>query len=174
MHVLKNTWSVVTLKTGSVKALAKTPKVKGFGYLTVLISTVAMAIGGLNPLVILAYPFQLIGLWIFVLLAHFSASTLFKGKGDLQNFWGISSNLQMIYWVTVIPIVGPFISWIVGIYGLVLSGFAIRDHYGLTTGKAILALIIAILIPAIVFGILAAIFAAIFGAALWGALMSGY
>jgi hypothetical protein len=52
----------------------------------------------------------------------------------------------------------PIINFIAMIWTLVVEIIGVRQLHGLTTGKAVIAVILAIVIPLIVFGVLFAVF----------------
>ena len=76
---------------------------------------------------------------------------MFGGQGSLGTFSylsaGVWSPVSIITAVLgLIPLIGSCLGALVGIYGLVLSFFAIKTNYRLGDGRAIVVLILPVLL----------------------------
>lgn len=113
--------------------------------------------------------FYVVGWLIFVLAAQLMASKAFGAQITFQEFLRPLGYVQapaILNLLSFIPVLGAIITWLAGIYCLVLSFFAVRESTGLDTTKSILTVIVAwvaqvvvgMIIPGAIMG---AIFAAI-------------
>lgn len=167
--ILKDTLSALQFEKDGVKQIQSNPDAVTYGIITLILAGVASAIGMLNPIGIIANPIgSLIGAAIGTGITHLFAK-LFGGQGSYRDFFAVTTNAQLLLWISVIPIVGPILSGIAGLYLLVFYVFAIKEVYSLSVAKSILVLIL----PAIIIGVLFILLVTLFAASLFGALGLG-
>lgn len=109
-----------------------------------------MTPANLGIMTVLGIVFSLIGFILLCLLYHVIAK-MFGGQGSLGTFSylsaGVWSPVSIITAVLgLIPLIGSCLGALVGIYGLVLSFFAIKTNYRLGDGRAIVVLILPVLL----------------------------
>lgn len=109
-----------------------------------------MTPANLGIMTVLGIVFSLIGFILLCLLYHVIAK-MFGGQGSLGTFSylsaGVWSPVSIITAVLgLIPLIGSCLGVLVGIYGLVLSFFAIKTNYRLGDGRAIVVLILPVLL----------------------------
>ncbi len=109
-----------------------------------------MTPANLGIMTVLGIVFSLIGFILLCLLYHVIAK-MFGGQGSLGTFSylsaGVWSPVSIITAVLgLIPLIGSCLGVLVGLYGLVLSFFAIKTNYRLGDGRAIVVLILPVLL----------------------------
>lgn len=162
-ETLKRSIDALKLDPRAMGALAKSPDGIGHGFLTLALAGVAMSIGMLNPLMIpVTIIFLIVGFIIGWAILH-GLAKLFGGKASAAEFFRVLSNVSILYWVMVIPIVGPLLSWLIGLWLLVVEVVAIKNVHKLSTGKSVLV----VAIPVVV-GIILATILMVAGLAYWG------
>lgn len=101
------------------------------------------AISGGSVAAIISVPvFFLIGTFILHLIAK-----MLGGQGEYNTFAYLTSTFQAPLTMAssilaVIPFLGGCVAMIIGIYGYVLSYFAVKANYGLTSGRALAVVLI--------------------------------
>jgi len=163
---------IVKLNAAAMTETAKDSGAFNMALLFIVLSGVAGAIGVLNPVGIIVFPIvALIWAFIWVGILHILAR-LFGGKAgytELFNPMGLSSILG---WIAVIPVIGPFLSGIAGLWGIVVTVVVVKSVHSLSTGKAAAVVLIPLVILFIIGLVLAALFVALLGAIGLGAYTS--
>ena len=155
---LQDTLQALQFEEDGVRALQNNGDAVTYGIITAIIAGLATAIGTLNPLGIITNPISyLIGLAIGSGITHLFAK-LFGGQGSYRDIFAVMSNATLAYWVAVIPILGWFLSILVGLYMIAFSVYAIMTVYDLSVVKSILVLILPGILVAIVIGALLFLF----------------
>jgi len=158
---LKKGWEVVQLKGDAIDLLAQDEEAMGPALGILAIGGVAAAIGALSlPGIILMPILRLIGAFIFVGIMHFCATSFFGGTGGFKGVFIPISCASLITWIGIIPIVGPVLAVLAGIWLLVVSVVVVERAHAVDRGKAI----VVVAIPLLIGLIIAAIFAVIAGA----------
>lgn len=101
----------------------------------------AMSGGGIAAIIMVPLGF-LIGTFILHLLAK-----MLGGQGEYSTFAYLASTYQAPLTIAssilaVIPVLGGCVSFLLTIYGYVLSFFAVKANYGLTSGRALAVVLI--------------------------------
>jgi hypothetical protein len=112
-----------------------------------MISMATAAIGGAGLGAIIAVP---VGFLIGTFIMHLIARML-GGQGDYGKFAYLVSTYQAPLTMassilSIIPVLGGCIGALLGIYGYVESYFAIKTNYGLSSGKAVIAILIPLIL----------------------------
>ena len=108
------------------------------------------AMSGGNVAAIITVPVVfLIGTFILHLLAK-----MLGGQGEYSTFAYLSSAFQAPLTIVssilaVIPFLGGCVALIIGIYGYVLSFFAVKANYGLTSGRALAVVLIPLVLVSV-------------------------
>lgn len=109
---------------------------------------------------------------IFVGIIFIVAKILGANGSYTQLYYLISLvavPLAILTILSFVPVAGWILNLLVGLYSLYLWVVALQESQGLSTGRAVAA----ILIPIIVIGIIVAILAVLLGAAILGGLLTG-
>ncbi len=169
---VKQAIEIVKLNASAMTKVAADQKATGMGVLIIVIAGVAAAIGALNPFGIIMMPIAyLIGTFIGIGIIHLLAK-LFGGKAKFSEFYRTSSHSYVVNWIAVIPILGPMIAGILGIWNLVVTVFALKNVHKLSTGKSVVVVLIPVVIVIIIAAVAAAAIIAMFAGALGGKLVA--
>lgn len=104
-----------------------------------------------------------IGSGIYHLLVILLAKPNHVGFSGTFRVVGYSSVVQLVSWLSVIPILGALIALAAGIYGIVLGVLGIREIHATSTGRAVAVVLIPTAILLLfVFLVVAVVIAAIF------------
>jgi hypothetical protein len=152
---VKMGWEVVKLKVEAIEKLAADEKGFGPAIGIVAIGGACLAFGALRPAFFVPSAIlMLIQMFIFTGIVHFCATSFLGGKGEFKQFFVPVGCASFIFWALIIPGVGPvLLSWLAGIWILVVSVLVAEKVYGLDRGKAV----VAVAIPVVVVLILASI-----------------
>ncbi len=156
---VKMGWEVIKLKAEAIEKLAA--EEKGFGPAIAIIA-IGGACGALGtiqaaPLFVVFAVAALVGMFIFTGIVHFAATSFLGGKGEFKPFFVPVGCGALITWATIIPVIGPLLSWLAGIWLLVVSVLVTEKVYGLDRGKAV----VAVAIPVVILLIIGSIFGAL-------------
>jgi hypothetical protein len=119
-----------------------------------------MAMGSAGLGAIIAVPvFFLIGTFIMHLIAK-----MLGGQGDYSKFAYLASTYQAPITIassvlSIIPFLGGCVGALLGIYGIVEAYFAIKVNYGLSSGRAITAILIPFVLVFLFFICIGVVFA---------------
>jgi len=172
-------WNAANLPV--YREIRQDEKAANEAYMIVGAAAVAMLIGGfIGGLIgggfvwailsaIIGAVFYLVGWVVFVIAAQLMATKAFNAQITFKEILRPLGYVQapaIVNVLSFIPILGALITWLAGIYCLVLSFFAVRESTGLDTTKSIITVIVAwaaqvvigIVIPGIILG---AIFATV-------------
>ena len=125
----------------------------------------SMATGGGGVAAILSVP---IGFLIGTFIMHLIAKML-GGQGEYSTFAYLASTYQAPLTIvssvlSIIPFLGGCIGFLIIIYTYVESFFAIKANYGLTSGRAVVAILIPLILLFILVACLAFVVAGMFAA----------
>ena len=126
---------------------------------------VAYGIGTLNiPGIILGAIWMIVGLFIGTAIIY-AIAFLFGGKAKFMDLLKPIGYMYIIMWIAVIPLIGPVIAGIAGIWSIVVEVVIVKNIYKFSTGKAAAVVLIPVAI-ALIIGIIIAVVAgmAIFAA----------
>jgi hypothetical protein len=147
----------------------------------VIIVAIASAIGNALNAAINNAPAGLIGgiiggvifallMWlVWAYLTYFVGTRFFGGSatpGEMLRTIGFASSPGLLGILVFIPVLGPIISFVVGIWSLVAGVVAVRQALDFTTGKAIATAVISWLIPFVLFVVLGGLLLGVFMAGL--------
>lgn len=142
---------LIKLDEDSIRRTAADEEATLAGFAVVLVAGVAQGVGGVvgfhgfNPFSLAAI--LLVPILFYVLTGiHWGLARLFGGTAtfvEQMRPFGVS---QTIYWITVVPFIGPFIAILAGIWDIVVMVVIIRVVHGLSTEKAVAVVLIPILI----------------------------
>lgn len=165
-----NAIEIVKLNGSVMTKVAADKDATGMGVLIIAIAGVAAAIGALNPFGIIMMPIAyLIGTFIGIGIIHLLAK-LFGGKAKFSEFYRTSSHAYVVNWIAIIPILGPMVSGIAGLWNLVVTVFVLKNVHKLTTGKAVVVVLIPVVIAIIIGVVAAAAIIAMFAGVLGGSI----
>ncbi len=117
------------------------------------------AVGGLIVGLLLA----VLGYFLWVFVAHWVGTTLFKGSGDrgeVQRAFGFAYSPQILNILSFIPCVGWLISLVAWIWSVAAGFIAIRQSLDQDDTNALLTVIVSAIVVFVVLAVLGAIFAA--------------
>ena len=126
----------------------------------------AMFIGGGIFGIFTAALFAMAGLWVDAWLINLFAAKVFKGNGDMKLLgYALATFLAPIYAVngllSIIPVLGAFLTFALALYGLYLSILATQSVYKLDMGKAAGAVLIPAAIIFFIVFLVGVVFAAL-------------
>ena len=148
---IKKGWEVVQLKGEAIDLLAQDEDAMGPALGILAIGGVAAAIGILQPLGIIYMPIlRLIGAFIFVGIMHFCATTFFGGTGGFKAVFIPLCCATLISWIGVIPLIGPVLAVLAGIWLLVVSVVVVERAHAIDRGKAIVVVAIPLVIGLVI------------------------
>ncbi len=157
---LKMGWKVAQLKMEAIEFLAADEKAFGPAIGILAIGGVAMAIGTLNPAGIILFPIVfVIGAFIAMGLMHLAATLIFGATGEFKSLINVIGCASIIQWIAVVPLLGPALTALSGLWLLVVSVLTVEKTYKLDRGKSV----IVVAIPAVLALILGTLFSAIIG-----------
>jgi len=149
---IKNSFKILGLNTQAAATVADDNKSTGYGFLTLILAGVAMAISSLNPFGLILNPIVLIiGFFIGYSIYHFLAKFLLGGQATGTQYFRAFSNSFVVYWITFIPVIGVFLQFLAGLWLMVVNIFILHSVHKLSMVKAI---ILGLLFPVIVILIL--------------------
>lgn len=158
MDYLKKGWEVVQLKTDAIDQLAADEKAFGPAIGILAIGGVCGALGTLNLPGLVMFPvMRIIGYFIFIGIIHFAATSFLGGKGDFKAAFVPPAVASFIAWVAIIPLLGPMIAMLAGLWMLVVTVLTVERVYGLDRGKAVVAVAIPVVLGIIISMILVAV-----------------
>ncbi|RJQ18233.1 hypothetical protein C4573_00745 [Candidatus Woesearchaeota archaeon] len=170
---IKKGWDIFTLKQSAMTDVAKDSSATGWAF---LILAIAGAVGGMwaagtlfsiSGLITGAIGTVIFGGFVWVGIMHLFAK-MFGGTGTYMGYFRGSSHYYVMMWIAVIPVVGPIISSLLSLWGIVVNVFLMKSIHQLPTGKAVAAVLIPIAILFVLFLLLAAMLVAILGAGYLG------
>jgi hypothetical protein len=141
------------------------------GFLINVVSgnAVGNAIGGLIGTIIIIPIVTAIGLFVWAAIYHVLILLIVRpsheGYEATFRVVAYASALQLVAWLSAIPILGALVAIVVGIYGVVLSVIGIREIHSTTTGRAVAVVLIPVVILLILGFLIAATIIAILAAA---------
>lgn len=135
---IKQGWAAAQLKADAIRQLSEDESAIGPAIGILAIGGVCTGIGLLNPALMLAWPFvRVIGGFIFVAILHFVATAFFQGQGKLTALAIPAFCASVIGWAAIVPLLGPVLAWLAGLWMLVVLVICVEVVYGLDRGKAI-------------------------------------
>jgi hypothetical protein len=151
---LRAGWQIVRLDRSTYRSVAKDPE--SFAW-ALLFAAVAGFASGLDPQQVSHFGFLwrpvksvltlLVGAWVLHFLSGFLG-----GRGDFMGLVRILGLGELTGWVAFVPVIG----FLAQLWFLVVVFMALREHEGLTDGKAIAVMVI----PAVLFMVAALILGA--------------
>lgn len=121
--------------------------------------SIGSAIGGMIVSLILA----IAGYFIWVFVAHWIGTALFKGTGDrgeVQRAFGFAYSPQVLNILSFIPCVGGLISLAAWIWSVVAGFIAIRQSLDQDNTNAALTVIVSAIVVFVITAVISGIFAA--------------
>ncbi len=136
---VKNSFKVLGFNENSLLEISNNEKATGYGFLTLVIAGIAMAISQLNPLGLILNPISLIiGLFIGYSIYHFIAKFILGGQATGMQYFRSLSNSFVIYWFTFIPNIGVFLQLIAGLWLMIINIFILHKVHKLSMVKAVI------------------------------------
>jgi len=165
VQALKDAVDFLKLDFSNLDRVANDPKMPVWVIVILAISGVASAIGTFNiPGIIINPIFSVIFGSVFILLFWVLAGPIFGGKATVIQHYNSLGLLAVVQWITVIPILGPLVSFLLMFYLVFVYQRLIKVLHSLSEGKAWAV----VLIPIAVMFFLGLILIAIFGIAIFG------
>lgn len=153
---------LIKLNSQTAADVSKDEQAFGMAILFIILGGVASAIGSFNPLGIVIFPIgSLIGYFVWVGILHILAK-IFGGAGSYMELFRPLGIASIISWITVIPLLGPMIATLAGLWMIVVEVVVIRTVHQLSTGKAVAVVLIPVVIMIIIGVVIAALIVAMF------------
>jgi hypothetical protein len=155
---VKKGWDVARLKTDAIQSLAEDKDALGPAIGILAIGGACGAFGMLNFLGIIYMPIlRIIGAFIMIGIMHFVATAFFSGKGEFKSLFAPLACATLISWVGVIPLIGPVLAILAGLWLLVVFVLGVEVVHQIDRPKAIAVVAIPVVIGAVLLGIALAI-----------------
>ncbi|MCM2326011.1 MAG: YIP1 family protein [Candidatus Woesearchaeota archaeon] len=148
IEYIKRGFAIFRLDESEIKNAAKDPNSTSYVFLIVMLVGAAQAIGSLklSPSMLAFYiSSAFIGAILGTMVLHFLA-WLFGGKATFLEFFRPIGMSYVVMWITIIPVIGPAISGVIGIWYVAVNLAVIRIVHRLSLGKAALVILIPVLI----------------------------
>ncbi len=142
---VKQGFEIIKLNESAMQDVARDSQATPMGILFLAIAGVASAIGTLTfifflPLLLYTI-LTILGTVVGVFLIHLLAK-LFGGKGSYSSLFRVASHASILSWITIIPILGPLLGTLIGIWLLVVWTISIRTLHKLPTKKAVIVVLL--------------------------------
>jgi len=136
-------------------------------------SGIGSSLGGLIGTIFLITIGTAIGLFVWAAIYHLLVLLIIRpSHGGYEATFRVvayAAALQLVAWLSAIPILGILVGIVLGVYSIVLSVIGIREMHSTTTGRAVAV----VLIPAAIILILVAIIGVAIFAIIAAALSAG-
>jgi len=90
---------------------------------------------------------------------HLAASLIFGATGEFKSLINVVGCASIIRWIAVIPLLGPTLMVLSGLWLLVVGVLAVGEVYKLDRGKSV----VVVAVPVVLALILGAVFSALVG-----------
>ncbi len=141
-------WRMIQLDRSAVREVLGDENAFVPALVILAIAGAASAIGSLNPLGLFVAPFLVPAIYFVLIGIVHIAAGLLGGSGDyMATYRAYGHGPGVLSWISVIPLVGPFLGLIVTVWHIVIATVIVEENYGLSRGKAIFA----VLVPMILF-----------------------
>lgn len=162
---LRRGWEIATFNRLAIRATAADPAALWPG---VLITAIAGALGGLGHGALVLFVFAAI--LAPVMLAAWTAiiwgiGLLFGGTGSFVAHYRAFAHAQLIGWLSVIPLVGGFVSFL---WGAAAAVVIVEEVHRVSVGRALAIVLLPLLALVLCCGVLLMLF----GAAVWSAIQT--
>jgi hypothetical protein len=159
---------MIKLKQDAMSSVAKDDNATQYALLFIALAGVAQAIGTFNiPGVVVLPVAMLIGSFIGLGIMHILAK-LFGGKAKFMEYFRAGGVSYVGMWIAVIPILGPIVMGILGLWYLVVHVVLLKAVHKLNTFQAIIVVFIPTVILAAIVIALVTMFAVLFAGILGG------
>jgi len=136
---IKNSLGILFFKEKPLIEISNSEKATGYGFLTIIIAGIAIAISQLNLIGLIFTPISLIiGFFVGYSIFHLIAKFILGGKATGTQYFRSLSNAFVIYWFTFIPFIGVFLQFIAGLWFIALNIFILHKVHKLSKVKAII------------------------------------
>jgi hypothetical protein len=136
---IKNSFGILLFKEKPLIEISNSEKATAYGFLTIALAGIAMAISHLDLPGLIFLPINLIvGLFVEYPIFHLIAKFILGGKATGTQYFRSLSNAFIIYWFTFIPIVGMFLQFIAGAWFIAINIFILHKVHKLSKPKAII------------------------------------
>lgn len=161
---IKQGIEIAKLNTSALGKVSKDNNATGMAFLFIAIAGACSAIGMFDPVGIIIQPiFMIIAMLIVVGVLHILA-LIFGGKGTYMGLFKPLGIASVILWIAIIPYVGVILSFLLGIWMIVVEVMAIKTVHQLSTAKSV----IVVLIPVIIIFMLLMVLLIVVGLAIFG------
>lgn len=156
---IKEASDVALLKTPVMHSISRDKQKTQLGYYIIIIGGILSLIGNqLYPVFfrpsllsgIYMAILQIVGAILGIYIISFIAKTFFKGSGNHDEFFRVAAYGMIVMWLGLIP----HLSFIAGIWELVIMFMVLKTVHKLSTGGIVGTLIVVIVIGMIIGGIL--------------------
>lgn len=152
---IKDAWDIALLKKPAMHHIGQDKHKTIFGYYIIIIGGILGLIGsqiypmmfqptlkmGLHLTIV-----QILSIIFAIYTSSYIAKTFFKGHGKHDEFFRISAYGMIVLWIGLVP----HLSFIGGIWGLVIMFMVLKTVHKLSTGSTIGTLIITVIAIAII------------------------
>jgi len=140
------------LKRDATQMLAGDREALGPALGILAIGGACAAIGALSLLGIIWMPIvRIIGAFIVVAIMHFVATSFLGAKsGSFSGLFVPLACASVISWIAIIPLIGPVLAFLAGLWLLVVSVIIVEHVYQLDRAKAIIVVAVPVVVAIII------------------------
>jgi hypothetical protein len=152
IEYIKRGFAIFRLDEAEIENAAKDKGATSFVFLIVLLVGAAQAIGSLKlslPMLTFYISSSFAGAILGTAVLHFLA-WIFGGKANFLEFFRPIGMSYVVMWITIIPIIGPAISGVIGLWYVAVNLAVLRTVHKLSLGKAALVILIPVLIALVI------------------------
>jgi len=136
---IKNSFGILFFKEKPLIEISNSEKATAYGFLTIVLAGIAIAISQLSLIGLIFTPIYLIiALFVGYSIFHLIAKFILGGKATGTQYFRSLSNAFVIYWFTFIPFIGVFLQFIAGLWFIALNIFILHKVHKLSKVKAII------------------------------------
>jgi len=136
---IKKSLGILLFKEKPLIEISNSEKATAYGFLTIIIAGIAIAISSLDLLGLIFTPISLIiGLFVGYSIFHLIAKFILGGKATGTQYFRSLSNAFVIYWFTFIPFIGIFLRIIAALWFMAIDIFILHKVHKLSKPKAII------------------------------------
>ena len=147
---IKNSFGILFFKEKPLIEISNSEKATAYGFLTIVLAGIAIAISQLSLIGLIFTPIYLIiALFVGYSIFHLIAKFILGGKATGTQYFRSLSNAFVIYWFTFIPFIGVFLQFIAGLWFIALNIFILHKVHKLSKVKAIILGLLPLIISVI-------------------------
>lgn len=149
---IRKGFEVAQLKRDVVQLLAEDKEAFGPALAILAIGGVCAAIGALSLRGIILMPIlRVVGFFIVIAIMHFVATSVMGGRAaSVSSLFGPLGCASVITWIGIIPVLGPVLAFLAGLWMLVIAVIVVEHAYQIDRTKAIIVVAVPVVLGLII------------------------